>query len=812
MINDILLNGKPYRIDIKSWKVRDIIDFAPRASVPGGSVVMSDLSLYQPLVQSDWRRGFGFHWYQDAAGYMKTFGDMDTRHDGIIMRYTKEVSSDTNNNIKRGFTLFNGRVYSWGDGGLRYYDGNSWNAHQFSGIEEGHVTQASAGSTTSLTFKHTIPSYGQNKLIIVAISLESNVTVSSVTFNGDALTMLASAGTAPKAQLWYRLAPDSVTGNVVITLGSASPIAASASGFLYVDQTTPFSTNNSSTGTGTSASVSLAGGSGRKGVVVLAKDGGEADGAEAGANQSQTWIQYVSTTLTGGGSIRDNGSTVLHSWSWVNSRDYALLGAVLSPATQEATGTINYALSAGEYLFYCPDGGRIRKISTSFVDSEAGLSSTSADYKWLAIHNGFIYAGKDGTNRVHYSTEVDLSDLEGTEDDPNVIYVGLGNTPTLGAISYAGNLYVTRRDGIYTIGEDAIARIAVNYYQEAADVNFKSMAMLAGFLMYPIRNRFIQWNGVRVNTLTPDRLSSDFPYVTYGTFNNFVATDDFLYLTARTSEDPYNEHLLCFDGTGWHKLKDLATGPDESITAMGYESANNRLWYHKSDDGTNTTYYIQMQENSLYPYASFNTSGSHGLYTSLMDMGFRRVKKSMPSLIIEAENLTSSRYISVYYQLDGEGDWILWNSVKTNGTTELTHPGSRFTREFNYVQFRFDFVTDSSEQSPILNGYTVRFLMRPDVMFGWNFNITAASDGLTEMGVVEERTSADIVRELRELRDSKSPVEFIDVLGERNQVYLTALTETPQYRKDNREGEVSDIEYSINVNLVSMEFTNASSS
>lgn len=42
-LGDIRLNNVEYSIDLGSYRVRDIIDFAPRAATPGGSIVHSEL-------------------------------------------------------------------------------------------------------------------------------------------------------------------------------------------------------------------------------------------------------------------------------------------------------------------------------------------------------------------------------------------------------------------------------------------------------------------------------------------------------------------------------------------------------------------------------------------------------------------------------------------------------------------------------------------------------------------------------------------------------------------------------------------------
>lgn len=601
-IGDITLGNKNYRVDIASWREKDIIDFAPRASVPGGSVVMSDLGLYQPLVQTDWQHGFGFHWYSDAAGYLSTTGKIDTRQDGLVMLYTNSTSSDTNNNAKSGFVVFNGALYSWGAAGLRKYSGGSWAA---------------------------------------------------------------------------------VSG---------------------------------------------------------------------------------------------------------------------------ASAAVNWAINAGDYLLFAPDGARVQKMNTSDTVSNAGVDANATDYRWLIIHNGLIYAGKDATNRIHVDNNADLSQLEGTSSDTDAIYCGIGNMPTLGAIVFAGNLYVSRQDGLWLIGEDRIARRVLDFTNEISSNNFRSMAVINGYLVFPIRDQIYQWNGNRVANITPPKITDVFPYVTYGRFTNFIAADNFLYCTARTNETTYYEALLAWDGVGWHKLSDIVTNGTDTISAVGYDSVNNYLWYHV-DATADATYYIQQQNFSPFPYANFPTSGTHSVISSRLDMGFRRIKKSMTSLLVEARNCSSARYISVYYQIDGDGTWHLWDTIKSNGVIELSNPGSNKTREFDYANLRFDFTTDSSAQSPILESWTLRFIMRPNVLWGYSFYIVAANYG--QHGVAsDERTAAEIRDELLELRDSKSPIRLVDPLGITHYGYITSVQGQPDWRLPGEDGEPDEIEMRWLLNYTEVENAN----
>ncbi len=591
---DIKIGGKDFRIDFASWRGKDVIDFAPRASVPGGSFVMADLGLFQPLVQTDWRHGFGFHWYSDAMGYMSTTGNIDTRQEGIAMLFTKGTSSDTNNNSKSGMVTFNGAVYTWGAAGVRKFAAGSW--------------------------------------------------------------------------------------------------------------------------------------------------------------------------------------TSIYS-----------------------SAAVNFALATADYLFFCPDGARIQKMDTAGTITNAGLDANATDYKWLIIHNGYIYAAKDGSNAIHFDNSTTLASLQGNASDTNRILVGIGSGPTLRAIVYNGNLYVAKSDGVWMIGEDRIARRMLDFSAEDSSVNLRSWSVINGFIVMPLRDRILQWNGARVSDITPHKINDVFPYISYGRFDNFTAVGDFLYITARTNEATYAVHLLCWDGVGWHKLADLLTNGTDTISMLAYEAINNRLWYHL-DATADATYYIPFQDRSTFPYADFPTSGTHSLITSRIDAGFRRVKKSMSHLIVEARNVSATYYIRVYYALDG-GSWILWKDITAPGIIELTSPGGARTREFNYIQFRFDFITASATNSPILEGFTMRFIMRPVTRMGYNFVVIAANQISTGM-YEDSRTSQEIIDDLFSLRNSIMPVDLIDIRGHTHTGYVTAIQEMPVARTVGQSGAEADIEYRYTVNFV----------
>ena len=256
----------------------------------------------------------------------------------------------------------------------------------------------------------------------------------------------------------------------------------------------------------------------------------------------------------------------------------------------------------------------------------------------------------------------------------------------------------------------------------------------------------------------------------------------------------------------------LYTTGNDTITAIGYDSDNNYIWLHDNNItgsvGTNNTLYLQINNQSSFAYPNFPTSGTHSLLTSRIDTGFRRILKSMPSMLVEAENLSPTCYINVYFQVDNNGKWLLWGKVNQTGVTELVGPAGSKTYEWHFIQLRFDFITADSTQSPILDSYTVRFIVRPDVKRGYNFNIIAA-DNLESEGRQDLREAQEIEEDLWAIRSSAAPVKFIDLLGAERYVYLTAFKEMPTFYEGSSDDRselpsvpVITSEYQINVNLV----------
>ena len=654
-LGDITLDSETYKIDIASYRVRDIVDFAPRAAEPGGSIIHSELGLYQPYLKTDFRHGFGFMWEEDALGYLNTENELDTRHKGLIMMMTQSVDT-------------------------------------------GGVAAPMQGFTS------------------------------------------------------------------VIGLGTT-------------DDTTPLEY-----------------------IMTWGSDGAQ----RAPSTGTQTWAAFeTSDTLV------------------------------------NYTNEINYILETNNYIHIFPsiDSGvsdswgrpiRILKsgnpvATDSGAQFQTGLDTAAENYQWAIMHEGRIFAGKAGMSQIHHTANENLSDLEGTVADPNVILIG-GDLPIPRARTYLGKLLLGRHDGLFQVdmgagsGGGGSARRILDFSSQTSANNFRFMEVYNNKLVFPIRDTIYMWNGATLSDITPPFLSDTFPFVTYGRFDNGVSVGRFLFITARTNESSYQEDILAWDGVGWHKLAEVLTSAGTGeITAMGYDVNNNYLWY-STDEGTDTVQYIQFQDLSEFPYANFATSGQHRYTSSRMGMGFRRVTKSSPSLIVEAAgSLSSTIYLEVHYQLDG-GTIYEWGDSSGNtgnaaghitsaGVTTLTNPegtaAGQETIEYNYIQIIIDFVTDNSALSPILEGYTLRFIMRPATLYGHFFNIVAASNLKIGAAHRDLKSVRDIYSRIDTARASSAPISFLDPFGVSVSGYISSLERraVERHGRETRRG-FPNIESRILINFV----------
>ncbi len=107
--------------------------------------------------------------------------------------------------------------------------------------ETGTSSGATVGTQSTLSFAHAVAA-GANRLLVVQVMSANDVPVTSVTYNGSALTLLASATSSSnevRAEVWILKSPQVGGSSVEVNTASSTRIVAGAISFTGVDQTTP---------------------------------------------------------------------------------------------------------------------------------------------------------------------------------------------------------------------------------------------------------------------------------------------------------------------------------------------------------------------------------------------------------------------------------------------------------------------------------------------------------------------------------------------------------------------------------------------
>lgn len=842
----IEIEGKPYHIEVGSWKARDVTDFSPKTSVPGTGAVFGDLQMYQPIAMNNWQHGLGFIWHDDEAGYLSTDGNIDTRHKNVITLFTDGTSSETNNNIKEGGLSFGSDFFTWGAAGVRRYASAAWTGIN---VQRPIVDANSEGSATgiadlgTLTVSHTVTTEGSSRALIVMVcvdaaaadftdvaTMETNITA---TYNSVAMTVIAgSAGISTLGVIAFHLVNPAIGANdIVVTFdtgGGTTEAVVLGTSFIYVNQTTPVGTITESTGTAAAVTIADTDDDDQNlNVLMLGILQSEATTALSvgtasspanptiqGQDDITTATDIMLACLTLQATTADPTPSFVPTWT--NSVAFA---ACILPIQTISEVAVDFLFENGEYVFAAPDAQRIMKSTTGYEDyDQAGGNNASNDYSWMEMHGGYIFAGKTAEAQIYFDSNSNLSSLFGDPaDDSDELTAGPGTVGTIFGTSFLEKLAVARTDGLWvidgpeqlvvsgTVTEIWTSKRTLNFKNLRSSVNFRSVATWGGSLYFTIQDKILyEWNGAKLQNITPGPITDSWEYVNYHRFDNFTPFGDWLLLSARTSESTYTESILAWDGVGFHKLLDPITDGDGAITMIAIDTANNYVWYHvnKPTASTNTTYYVEYQADSDFAFANFPITGTHQITTSRIHAGFRRVDKSMPALWIETDNLTADRTIVVQYAIDDETAFRTWETLTTNGEHVLYLPQNKNTEEFHYIRLRFVLDSDVTGQTPVLEAFALMVMMRPDFTMGYTFDViggNAMTSGMFE----DDRTGYSIMHDLREARNKKYPIPLTTIFGDEVLGYLTSITENAvEYEPDDTEGGEINILQIIRCNFV----------
>ena len=194
-----------------------------------------------------------------------------------------------------------------------------------SGIYETIVFDAKSagtpGTAASNTFAHTVGSYNQRLLVVSTSQQQNGVqrTATGVTYDSVGMTKADSLQLAgdSEASLWYLVAPNIGTANVVVTYNGSCGIGAGAASFYNVEQISPLdgtAKDSNPTGTPTDSVTPSVDNALICDAMWTAQAGGTRSPLEAG--QTVVWSTTVSVGDSGGGSYKIATTAGAEAMTW----------------------------------------------------------------------------------------------------------------------------------------------------------------------------------------------------------------------------------------------------------------------------------------------------------------------------------------------------------------------------------------------------------------------------------------------------------------------------------------------------------------
>ncbi len=176
------------------------------------------------------------------------------------------------------------------------------------------TSESSGDSTTAVTaysFSHAVQS-GTDRLLLVELVIADGVNATAVDFNGSSL-IFHSAQDSPtshvRVELWYQVAPASVSGTVNVTLASAAKLIAGATSYSGVNQATPLGNVSSTSGNSTTPNATVAADNGD--MVVDIVGAASVSSNTVGVSQTENFVRNQGSGATDlfGASSREIGAT-----------------------------------------------------------------------------------------------------------------------------------------------------------------------------------------------------------------------------------------------------------------------------------------------------------------------------------------------------------------------------------------------------------------------------------------------------------------------------------------------------------------------
>lgn len=394
----------------------------------------------------------------------------------------------------------------------------------------------------------------------------------------------------------------------------------------------------------------------------------------------------------------------------------------------------------------------------TFTQPSAGQKATCFA-SWATATKTYLVLGTSNTIKKSEDNGVTW-DAALSVGDPATLITGLGVAFDL--------LIIGKEDGLYYYDGTSVHEVFPFKNQKYAQ-NCRALVMHSdGFLYTHILGRVVKISfssgGIsNMTDITPLMLgSADKELYNHGIPVWMWSSVKDLYCLFDDGEGVYPE-LLYYNGLGWQQGYRGASGAN--AVAGGYSQLTGRTFL--SDGSTRGRRHTILRDTPLQDYP---TTGE--TRTSFFDGGLPFMYKAFRDVSVECRDISSLGSIAVHYTIDRGVTYTLMGTVTSNGKTLLSFPNATTVGSYT-LGLKFVITRNSATSTPVWERFTVRFLNRPDPIYGFTFTALLAPGQLLRDNTAEIISVGDRISYLKAIEGSVEPTILADATGYTSSVFLT---------------------------------------
>tara|TARA_Y100000310_G_scaffold65548_2_gene61043 strand:- start:1837 stop:4668 length:2832 start_codon:yes stop_codon:yes gene_type:complete len=660
------------------------------------------------------------------------------------------------------------------------------------------------------TLSHTVAT-GANRLLVVGVTSHTPAGAPSrptgVTYDSVAMTEITAArgnSTDVTVTLWYLIAPNVGTANIVATFGAGQRAQVTAVSLSGVDQSTPVENGNSATGTSTAPSVAVTTAVRDWVVDCVGFEDPTADSAAAGTGQTERGETHDAPHGAATSTEEATGASTTMSWTLDSSVEWAIGAVAINPATVQTSNTIIPVTGTPSSQFTAGDVVRIETelmLVTTVSDSPPTITVVRAYRGSVAATHAAATDIYEITENVHHvkSGAVSLIDLANWSTSTPI---GDSSSPITALVGVDTVLIVCKTDGVYKLEPDGtVTELRPELKAITHPDNFRGAFAWQDKVLLPLgTGGMLELETTNWTISSTDIIKDAMPDRTefHGRVVAGHGEPTRLYIQVDEAANT-RYHILMgeysiADGVldyHWSHLAVVSytTGTDVDHAAVLVEGVSSGANVHHR-----VNFGIESTGSSLLPMylplidddeATFTPDDDSEAVTTKIDFGLPKVSKRLQDLTLETNNHGAGgtdHFSEWQYRVDG-GAWTYITGVQgtskvTTSPQTLTFPAGITGKviEIKYLPSQGTTTTTGPE----LVNFTLTCQLRPTAIKTVGLRLTL-SDGLMLRNGVRENNMDTLRDQLRTWDAQAAEVVLVDIEEQtRNCVFLPGfMTETP---------------------------------